>query len=81
MQRSACSERDTTADQLEMFRNLPPEQQQAILQQLAGGQADWARWARWARPRQDQSSRGALGEQFDLDRLRVSRATQNPPSR
>ena len=57
-----------TPDQLEMFRNLPPEQQQALLRQLQGG--GLGSLGSLGGARQDQSSRGALGEQFDLDRLR-----------
>src|ERR1700730_4605611 len=67
-----------TADQLEMFRNLPPEQQQAILQQLAGGQGGLGSLGSLSRPRQDQPSRGALSEQTDLDRLRGITSTGEP---
>lgn len=70
-----------TADQLEMFRNLPPEQQQAILQQLAGGQGglgSLGSLGSLSRPRQDQPSRGALSEQSDLDRLRGIPSTGEP---
>jgi polysaccharide export outer membrane protein len=67
-----------TADQLEMFRNLPPEQQQAILQQLSGGLGGLGSLGSLGRPRQDQPSRGALSEQSDLDRLRGITSTGEP---
>ena len=70
-----------TADQLEMFRNLPPEQQQAILQQLAGGQGglgSLGSLGSLGRPRQDQPSRGTLSELTDLDRLRGMTSTGEP---
>ncbi len=59
-----------TADQLELFRNLPPEQQQAILRQLTGGLGTQGSLGSLGGSRQDQSSRGALSELTDLDRLR-----------
>jgi protein involved in polysaccharide export with SLBB domain len=71
-----------TAEQLDMFRNLSPEQQQAILQQLTGGlgaQGSLGALGSLGGPRQDQASRGALSEQSNLDRLGGIPSTGEPP--